>query len=861
MNKIIFLSIILIMGFTQLYAQPGKGKVSSARNLEIANQLLAQNSYFNAVNYLEDILSVENDNLQVMYQLAESYYKSRNYKKAQFYFGRVLTYDNPATFLNYPLIRFYLAQSYKRNGRYAEAREQFSQFIDSYDGENSNLYVNWSKAEVTGCTMAQMLEPNPKTRVSILDKPINSGYTDYAPYPLGDSVLIFSSVRSKSFLKSADNAKFSNIYVAEKRGKRWSNPLSLKGPQRLPNYHTGHATYSFDNKRIYFTRCPENNNQLNAECKIYVTEFNDSYWTIPLQIKQVNVEGYKSSSPCLVRNGNGDRIYFSSNRPGSRGGSDIWYVDRDVDGNFSEATNIGFEVNTSNNDLTPFYDETTSTLYFSSNGYPGLGGYDVFKVKKEGSKWGTVENAGKPINSPVDDLYFVKAKGTSIGYLSSNRINEYGIASETCCDKIFEIDFNYTPPPPKLSPREQLASKITGVEGIVYGASDAEIIELSGAKIQVFEKINASEALLVSEMFSSAEPYFLPLEKNKAYQIVYSHPDYNSEVIEVSNGDMNVSSTLRRDPYLIKIKKAPVQIDPPIQEEPVKVDPPKQEEPMKVDPPIQEEPIKVEPPKQEEPVMVDPPKQIEPEPVPVETPKEPEPEVEVPEKSETTIPTSEIPVEAPISDKVIRVVTGKVFSYNGTEQVPLNSALASVYKLNGAEQERYAELFSSAEGYKFNLDEEGTYIVYFSEPNHLKSSFMISTAADNTRELFEQDVVLFANTDGTSFQLENIQFETNSDVINSKSRGSLNQLAVLLTDNPEAKIEIGAHTDAGGEASYNMTLSTKRANSVMNYLIGKGVSPEQLISKGYGETLPIAPNDTPENKQLNRRVEFKIIGS
>jgi|GEM_PF-573387 len=840
MNKNILLLLLLTLGLSSIKAQPGKGKVSTARNLEIANQLLAQNSFYNAVNYLEDILINEEDNLQVMYQLAEAYYKARDYKKSQFYFGRILSYDRPATFLNYPLIRFYLAQSYKRNGRYAEAREQFSQFVDSYNGENSNLYINWSKAEMTGCIMAQNLEPNPKTRISIMEKPINSGYTDYAPTPLGDTALIFSSVRSKSFLKVSNQAKYSNIFVSEKRGKRWSNPLSLKGPQRLPNYHTGHGTYSYDNKRIYFTRCPENNNQLNAECKIYFTEFNDSYWTIPLQIKQINTDGYKSSSPCVVKNGNGDRIYFSSNRPGSRGASDIWYVDRDAEGNFSEAINIGFDVNTSNNDLTPFYDETTNTLYFSSNGYPGIGGYDVFQVKKEGTKWGTVENAGIPINSSVDDLYFVKAKGTTIGYLSSNRKNEYGIASETCCDKIFEIDFDYIPPPAKLTPLEQLADKSPGVEGIVYGASDAEIIELDGAKIQVYRKLNETDAEFVKELVSvGGETYFLPLEKDKTYQIVFSHPDYNSEIIEISNNEINESNRIRRDPYLIKVPKPVVPPKPQI------IDIPKKEKQEFVTPEKSQTTI----PKSEFPV----------EETVIETPVESTPVEETPVGVD---PIGSIPVEkTPESGQLERTVTGKIFSFNGVEKTPINSALTTVYKTDGVDEEQYVELFSTPEGYSFKLKEEGSFIVYFTEPNHLKSSFMITTTADNITTAFEQDMVLLSNAPGSSFKLENVLFESNSAVIDTRSRGSLNQLSILLKDNPEVKIEIGAHTDGDGEAAYNMKLSTQRAESVMNYLIEKGIDPALLLSKGYGESLPIAPNDTPENKQRNRRVEIKIVGS
>lgn len=88
---------------------------------------------------------------------------------------------------------------------------------------------------------------------------------------------------------------------------------------------------------------------------------------------------------------------------------------------------------------------------------------------------------------------------------------------------------------------------------------------------------------------------------------------------------------------------------------------------------------------------------------------------------------------------------------------------------------------------------------------------------------------------------------------------SLKRVYKFLTDNPDVSIEISAHTDSKGSDEYNLQLSQKRAESVVQYLINKGINPERLIAKGYGESMPVADNETEEGRALNRRVEMKIL--
>ncbi|PBQ32112.1 hypothetical protein CNR22_10125 [Sphingobacteriaceae bacterium] len=124
---------------------------------------------------------------------------------------------------------------------------------------------------------------------------------------------------------------------------------------------------------------------------------------------------------------------------------------------------------------------------------------------------------------------------------------------------------------------------------------------------------------------------------------------------------------------------------------------------------------------------------------------------------------------------------------------------------------------------------------------------------------FNLNIILKKMEVGTSVVLKNIFFDFDKSTIKPESQSELNRLIKLLKDNPALKIELSSHTDDVGSDEYNTRLSFSRSNSVVDYLIAKGISPARLIPKGYGESAPIDKNDTEEGRQNNRRTEFKIL--
>ena len=142
--------------------------------------------------------------------------------------------------------------------------------------------------------------------------------------------------------------------------------------------------------------------------------------------------------------------------------------------------------------------------------------------------------------------------------------------------------------------------------------------------------------------------------------------------------------------------------------------------------------------------------------------------------------------------------------------------------------------------------------------NSISENFNVSDTA--VFQEIKKEVKMQKIEEGKKIVLNNIFFQTGKSELTESSALEIGKLYDLLKQNPKINVEISGHTDNVGGDAENMKLSFDRAKVVVEALITKGIPTERMIAKGYGKSQPIAPNDTPENKQLNRRTEFKILG-
>ena len=221
-------------------------------------------------------------------------------------------------------------------------------------------------------------------------------------------------------------------------------------------------------------------------------------------------------------------------------------------------------------------------------------------------------------------------------------------------------------------------------------------------------------------------------------------------------------------------------------------------------------------------------------------------------------PLASLPTADPvalISGKVIDSKTGK----------PVEATI--VYEdLTSGEEVGTATTNPTTGEYKIVLPFGKKYSMRAVAPNFIAEGENVdltdSTAngkAKTYREINNKSLKLIPIEEGQIVRLNNIFFATGKSALSSESFPELNRIAITMTENKTLAIELGGHTDNTGSDESNLKLSQDRADAVQEYLIGKGIEPDRVKSKGYGETAPVAKNDTPEGQQRNRRVEFKIL--
>jgi OOP family OmpA-OmpF porin len=203
------------------------------------------------------------------------------------------------------------------------------------------------------------------------------------------------------------------------------------------------------------------------------------------------------------------------------------------------------------------------------------------------------------------------------------------------------------------------------------------------------------------------------------------------------------------------------------------------------------------------------------------------------------------------------IVDGNV--YNKETGEPLSASLIYETLPDGAEA---GNGISSPEdgSFKIVLPYDKNYLIRASADKFfaISENLNLDSLVKAGNRKIHKDLYLVPIEVGQVFRLNNVFFDFDKWDLRPESFVELDRVVKLLNDNPSMEIELSAHTDNFGSDDYNFKLSDNRAKSCREYLLLKGIDPNRVTSKGYGETQPVAPNDTPENRQLNRRVEFKI---
>ena len=658
-------------------------KLSYGKKLRYADDLYMGGSYFNAIDYYQQLKGLDERNPYISYQLAECYRLTRDYVPAAHYYTEVASLD----IADFPMSTYYAGLMLKQQGEYQAAIASFNQFITknkkiTKKDESTNPlvrndpdrnvkpkdmkdYKKYAQNEIAGCVMAisSIKDPKPVTMINAGPN-VNTVRTELSPYPFGDSSLLFSTSGRNAGTISAGGSNFNadeahnyeKFYTSHKQpgyvdSFQWPIPF-YDGAFNDNNMHIGNGCYSPGGDFFYFTKCVEGDT-MKIICQIYRSKFDATGWLPAQKIELGGEDGTSNTNPFVARVGKKDVLYFSSNRRlQSRGGYDIWYSVIDPRNNsFRRPQNCGKQINTKEDEITPYYDSRVQKLYFASNGKVSLGGFDIYEANGGPSRYTDVHNMGYPINTSADELYFIKDPvGKPDAYVVSNRIGSFALKNPTCCNDIWRIQYE-----PRL------------------------------------------------------------------------------------------------------------------------------------------------------------------------------------------------------------VVIGKVLSKK-TQELETQTVVKMI------DQKGEMNTYNSEDGnFLFNMARGHSYVITGDKPGYTSSRASVSTMEIKRSDPDDTVMVtIFLDSIKNSFSVSNIYYDYDKATLRPESVTSLDSVVNFLKDNPSISVEIYSYTDSKGTQEYNLALSQRRAQSVLDYLEKNGVDRGRLTAKGFGQKNAAAPNDVegkdnPVGRQLNRRTEFRII--
>lgn len=363
---------------------------------------------------------------EVAFKMGRCYRLLNMSARASAAFQNALRYEYPDS-----TTHFMLAQALHADGKYAAALRSYDKYLEFCPDDS--LAINCAE----GCRTAQEIRARGSRYVVKQAKLFNSRRADFCPMYLGadcDQIYYTSTTEKATGDKKSEitGMKNADVFFSKKNEKgEWERPEPVEGELNT-EFDEGIVAFSPDAQTMYLTKARR---ELNAptSVEIYTSTRSDAKWSAPVKFEitadTLSTFGHPAVSP------DGEYLYFVSDMPGGYGGKDIWRISlKERQGSL---VNLGPDINTEGNDDFP-YVRSDGSLYFSSDGHPGMGGLDIFRAKAVGDpadlRW-KVENMGFPINSAGDDFGITFGKSED-GFFSSNRGDARGY------DHIYSFEYD-----------------------------------------------------------------------------------------------------------------------------------------------------------------------------------------------------------------------------------------------------------------------------------------------------------------------------------------------------------------------------------------------------------------------------------
>ena len=768
--------------------------------------------------------------------LADSYRLTGDTENAEYWYQQLMENNGGSS-----QDQLYYAQALLSNGKHDRAKEWFLKYSQS-EGNNDNVGKQLAEA----CDKATLMLADKDVIVKNMEE-LNSEKLDFSPmfYKNG---LVFTSTRTTDakLTKRKDlwtNDNFMDLYRADVDADNLTSGVSNLFREVNIKYHDGAATFTKDQNTMYFSRSNYKNGKRKKDnkgitrLKIYQSKSTGGDWGEASELL-FNDDDYDTCHPTLDASGN--VLYFTSDRPGGFGGMDI-YRSRKMGNSWSTPENLGPEINTEGNEIFPFLHQD-GTLYFASNGLPGIGGLDVFQStaivsNNENASWTTPVNLGKPINTSKDDFSLIVDISGTRGYFTSNRAGGKGM------DDIYSF---VTKKGIKNIGKSAAESMMATAQICVM--DDETTARLKDVKVSVMEDVGNAESGMISTGLDNEEfmvelkpldaknqKFSLNLIRKKDNQLLQN---VDSELFTDVKGSLShafftnkkYKFVLEKEGY--ETKEYYFSYNDYLRNESICIE-------MKRDKCTRFKGIVFN------------------------------------KKYKNKLPKSDI--------KVLNKCTGEITNYAADEDGEFDFCMDCTCDYEILVTKPY-----------FSTDLQTTKDLKCEELNEI--SFYLNnkptglTLADNpqpqvpttTAPIAYGPPVVYNNYPpyppagmypphpgstynvGQVIELQNIFYDFDESYIREDATGDLNKVVNLLKRYPGMKVELGSHTDARGTKGYNKALAERRAKAAVDYIVSQGVPRSSVVAMGYGEQIlknHCGDNiDCPEEAhQRNRRTEIKVL--
>lgn len=409
----VIITAVLLLNFTLSHSQ------SARDHQEEADRYFLKKDYKKALKSYQEALAGESDNALAYFRAGISSLKEEDFSQAVGYLEKAYQLKADVD----EALPYHLGMAYQKNHQFGKAREQF----ETLRSQNKRL-APVANRKIHECILGDsLMKIVVKAEVKLLPGEINTPFSESGPILSPDGTLMFTSNRTADDYQIKTGTNSGDVYTAKKVGNSWASVQKI-GDHINVKLDESATSISSDGKTLFLY-------YEDGAGDIYTSSFENGIWSRPVALnKFVNHPQYRESSACV--SADGKKLYFSSNRPGGKGGFDIYVSAMGANGQWGRPSNLGPAINTKGDETSPFISGDGGALYFSSDGHASLGDQDIFRSKIQGGKFQRAENLGYPINTSGYEAYFVLNHDNSTGYFSSRRAAPAGNTD------IYEVDFS-----------------------------------------------------------------------------------------------------------------------------------------------------------------------------------------------------------------------------------------------------------------------------------------------------------------------------------------------------------------------------------------------------------------------------------